>query len=140
MWLGSNELASDGPAPSRSVKKWEVECNGDITADDASRRAAPSPVMVILPHSAGLFAYWPSPSLPTRVMITLCEFGHVGVQVFFVLSGFVIAYTLRGQLITVRYLFIFIFRRSIGSTRRTGRQLPFTLCTCLSAGPWRLEA
>ena len=39
--------------------------------------------------------------------------GHLGVQVFFVLSGFVIAYTLSGKRITAGYAANFMLRRSI---------------------------
>ena len=70
-------------------------------------------LLVILPHSAGLFAYWPVPSLPTRLMMGLASCGHVGVQIFFVLSGFVIAYTLRRQMMTLKSVVVFIVRRSI---------------------------
>jgi len=82
-----------------------------MTLPDGLRAVAA--LMVILPHSVGLFAYWSSPSIPTRVMIRLALFGQVGVQVFFVLSGFVIAYTLRGRHLTARAFINFILRRSI---------------------------
>ena len=39
--------------------------------------------------------------------------GWVGVQMFFVISGFVIAYTLRGARVTPRYLGNFALRRSL---------------------------
>ena len=70
-------------------------------------------LMVVVAHSVGLFAYWPTPSLPTRLMISVVDCGSAGVQVFFVLSGFVIAYTLRSQVMTVKYAVRFILRRSI---------------------------
>lgn len=70
-------------------------------------------IIVILPHSIGLFAYWAAPSAPTRMMMRLAKFGVYGVQIFFVLSGFVIAYTLRDQKLSPRYIGKFILRRSI---------------------------
>jgi peptidoglycan/LPS O-acetylase OafA/YrhL len=70
-------------------------------------------MIVILPHCAGFFSYWVAPSAPTRVMIVVAKFGVYGVQIFFVLSGFVIAYTLRDQGMSARYIGKFILRRSI---------------------------
>jgi peptidoglycan/LPS O-acetylase OafA/YrhL len=69
-------------------------------------------MMVILPHSAGLFAYW-APSILIRATLAICQFGRFGVQIFFVLSGFVIAYTLRAQKFTPASVGRFLVRRSI---------------------------
>jgi peptidoglycan/LPS O-acetylase OafA/YrhL len=88
-----------------------METSRRMTLPDGLRAVAA--LMVILPHSSGLFAYWPRPSLSTRLMIKLADFGEAGVQLFFVVSGFVIAYTLSGRRITVKYLGLFIIRRSI---------------------------
>ena len=82
-----------------------------MTLPDGLRAVAA--LLVILPHSVGLFAYWPAPRLATRLMLRLVAFGTVGVQIFFVLSGFVIAYTLRSQVMTLKYGVRFIVRRSI---------------------------
>lgn len=43
----------------------------------------------------------------------LCELGHYGVQIFFVLSGFVIAYSLRHEKISSRFCLRFFLKRSI---------------------------
>lgn len=44
---------------------------------------------------------------------SLFEFGHYGVQIFFVLSGFVIAYSLRKERMTPPFIFRFFVRRSL---------------------------
>lgn len=44
---------------------------------------------------------------------TLLSYGNCGVEIFFVLSGFVIAYTLRQARVTPGYIGNFIFRRSL---------------------------
>ena len=69
--------------------------------------------MVMLPHAVGLFTYWRYPSQLTRSVISVMELGSLGVQVFFVLSGFVIAYSLRGKVITLPLVLRFIVRRSV---------------------------
>jgi peptidoglycan/LPS O-acetylase OafA/YrhL len=43
----------------------------------------------------------------------LCEWGHYGVQIFFVLSGFVIAYSLRNEHISPHFCLRFFLKRSI---------------------------
>jgi peptidoglycan/LPS O-acetylase OafA/YrhL len=70
-------------------------------------------MLVILPHAVGLLAYWSAPSAFTRMIIQAAPFGSCGVQIFFVLSGFVIAYTLRNAKFSPRYVGNFILRRSI---------------------------
>ncbi len=69
--------------------------------------------LVILPHAVGLLDYWPSPSTFTRMVIGIAPLGSCGVQIFFVLSGFVIAYSLRNAQFSVKYVGNFILRRSI---------------------------
>jgi peptidoglycan/LPS O-acetylase OafA/YrhL len=49
---------------------------------------------VVLPHAAGLFVY-ARQSWLTRWYLGLAEYGGAGVMVFFVISGFAIAYSLR---------------------------------------------
>lgn len=44
---------------------------------------------------------------------TLCQWGHYGVQLFFVLSGFVIAYSLRNEQISSLFCLRFFLKRSI---------------------------
>jgi peptidoglycan/LPS O-acetylase OafA/YrhL len=70
-------------------------------------------MIVVLPHCAGLFSYWQAPSLMMRLALRACDYGHLGVQIFFVLSGFVIAYTLRDQKLGLGYIGKFLLRRSI---------------------------
>lgn len=43
----------------------------------------------------------------------VCNQGYLGVEIFFILSGFVIAYSLRNQTITFDYLGKFIIKRSL---------------------------
>ncbi|MFY8201788.1 MAG: acyltransferase family protein [Pirellula staleyi] len=51
--------------------------------------------------------------LPERVVWSVFELGHFGVAIFFVLSGFVIAHSLRDAKVDGRYLGRFMLRRSI---------------------------
>lgn len=50
--------------------------------------------------------------LPTAILVVI-EYGWAGVPVFFALSGFVIAHSLRGQIVDPRYVGVFALRRSI---------------------------
>lgn len=52
-------------------------------------------------------------SLPGWLSYALFDFGHNGVAVFFALSGFVIAHSIRGACISVSYLGRFALRRAI---------------------------
>ena len=70
-------------------------------------------MLVILPHSVGLLAYWSSPTPFTRMIVAAAPLGSCGVQIFFVLSGFVIAYSLRNAKFSPSYIGIFLLRRSI---------------------------
>ncbi|HTA91791.1 MAG TPA: acyltransferase [Polyangiaceae bacterium] len=49
---------------------------------------------VVLPHAVGLFIY-PDASWLSRCFLRLADYGRGSVQVFFVVSGFAIAYSLR---------------------------------------------
>ncbi len=82
-----------------------------MTVIDALRGVAA--LAVILPHSVGFFESLESPSWPVRFFFSLSDMGHCGVDVFFVLSGFVIASSLSGALITWRFFLNFALRRSI---------------------------
>ena len=50
---------------------------------------------------------------PTWLNSTFFDFGHLGVAVFFAVSGFVIAHSIRGAAVTLRYFGRFALRRSI---------------------------
>jgi hypothetical protein len=52
------------------------------------------------------------PLIP-RWLMTIIDHGSIGVQVFFVISGFVIAYSVRSAWVTPRYLGNYVLRRSI---------------------------
>jgi peptidoglycan/LPS O-acetylase OafA/YrhL len=69
---------------------------------------------VVLRHfypQHGLFPPYPA-STPTPLFILFHQ-GYLRVQVFFVLSGFVIAYSLRSAYVTPSYMARFAFRRSL---------------------------
>ena len=50
---------------------------------------------------------------PSWLYASVFDAGHLGVAIFFALSGFVIAHSIRGATITPRYLGRFVLRRSI---------------------------
>ena len=52
------------------------------------------------------------PAIP-RWLISVIDHGSIGVQVFFVISGFVIAYSVRNARITPGYLANYVLRRAI---------------------------
>jgi len=64
-----------------------------------------------------IYRYGPLPEAAEKAMprplAIWFDHGWIGVQVFFVISGFVIAYSVRDALITPRYLANYILRRSI---------------------------
>jgi peptidoglycan/LPS O-acetylase OafA/YrhL len=67
---------------------------------------------VVLPHAAGLFVY-PQQSSLTRFYLGLAECGGAGVMVFFVISGFAIAYSLRNAATEGFGLGRFMLRRAV---------------------------
>lgn len=83
---------------------------GRMTLVDGLRGLAA--LAVILPHSVGFFSSV-SPGAAARAMIGLSKWGHHGVDVFFVLSGFVIAHTLGRLRLGPAAVGNFLLRRSI---------------------------
>jgi peptidoglycan/LPS O-acetylase OafA/YrhL len=69
-------------------------------------------LVVVLPHSQGLF-FFPERNWASRAMLHVTEYGGRGVQLFFVISGFVIAYSLRNATRQTFNPLVFILRRSI---------------------------
>ncbi|WNG35801.1 acyltransferase [Archangium violaceum] len=67
---------------------------------------------VVLPHAVGLFTFAGAGAV-SEWMVRLAHFGHRGVEVFFVLSGFVIAFSLRRTHLSPRGIGQFILRRSL---------------------------
>jgi peptidoglycan/LPS O-acetylase OafA/YrhL len=65
----------------------------------------------VLPHSNGLF--YPPNGAASKVMLEITPYGGRGVQLFFVISGFVIAYSLRDATRQSFSLKTFILRRAI---------------------------
>jgi hypothetical protein len=79
-------------------------------AIDALRGVAA--LAVVLFHVQGALDRGPQPWMP-HWLAELARGGHFGVNVFFVLSGFVIAYSVRDGLLTPGFLGRFALRRSI---------------------------
>ncbi len=67
---------------------------------------------VVLPHAVGLFVFAGAGAL-SALLVRLSAFGHRGVEVFFALSGFVIAFSLRRTHLSPRGIGRFILRRSL---------------------------
>ena len=67
---------------------------------------------VVLPHAVGLFFY-PHESWLSRLFVRLAEFGIGSVDVFFVVSGFAIAYSLRDTTTEGFSLGRFVLRRAV---------------------------
>ena len=67
---------------------------------------------VVLPHAVGLFVFAGAGTL-SALLVRLSAFGHRGVEVFFALSGFVIAFSLRRTHLSPRGIGRFILRRSL---------------------------
>lgn len=82
-----------------------------FTYVDALRGIAALSVLVY--HFTGsLIRNFPHNPLP-KPIFSLLSHGNMGVEVFFVLSGFVISYTLRNAWVTPGYVGRFALRRSI---------------------------
>ena len=81
-----------------------------LSAIDALRGIAA--LMVVFFHLQGAFARAPQPWMSDLLAHAFSK-GHYGVNVFFVLSGFVIAYSLRDARPTWSYFARFVFRRSV---------------------------
>ena len=67
---------------------------------------------VVLPHAVGLFIY-PHASWLSSLFLRLADYGRASVEVFFVVSGFAIAYSLRDAAIDGFSLRRFILRRAV---------------------------
>lgn len=73
-------------------------------------------LMVVFPHSAGLWdTTATSASLSASLRATI-SYGALGVEIFFVLSGFAIAYSVRNAQITSGWLLIFLLKRLVRLT------------------------
>lgn len=77
---------------------------------DAMRGVAA--LAVVLPHAVGLFIY-PHDSWLTSLFLRLADYGRSSVEVFFVVSGFAIAYSLRDSATTGFSLRRFMLRRAV---------------------------
>jgi peptidoglycan/LPS O-acetylase OafA/YrhL len=74
-------------------------------------------------------------SLIPAPLALVFEHGWMGVQVFFVISGFVIAYSVREAIITPRYVANFALRRSIRLDPPYWTTIAIVLCLYLLGGP-----
>lgn len=95
------------------------EAEGSLEAGASARRMTLvdglrgfAALAVVLPHAAGLFMF-PGAGALSEWMVQVALFGRRGVEVFFALSGFVIAYTLRRTRLTPGGVGNFILRRSL---------------------------
>jgi peptidoglycan/LPS O-acetylase OafA/YrhL len=78
---------------------------------DGLRGIAACCVMLFHFVASGSFGPLFQQHLPT--LFAVASFGYLGVDIFFVLSGFVIAFSIRNEQITARFLRNFILRRSL---------------------------
>ena len=69
-------------------------------------------LVVVLPHAGGLFIY-PHESWLSSLFLRLADYGRTGVEVFFVVSGFAIAYSLRNTTTDGFSLGRFMLRRAV---------------------------
>jgi len=87
-----------------------TERSSRFLAIDALRGFAALAVVVY--HIHGAFERAPQPWMPSWLAYVFSA-GHFGVNIFFVLSGFVIAYSLRSAKLSGRFIGQFTLRRSI---------------------------
>lgn len=69
-------------------------------------------ILIVLPHAVGLFVY-SHESWLSRLFLRLANYGRSSVEVFFVVSGFAIAYSLRGAAGESFSLWRFMLRRAV---------------------------
>lgn len=87
-----------------------IEITGRLLALDGLRGLAA--LAVVLYHLSGHIKQELSATIP-QWMMTIFEYGFLGVPVFFVLSGFVIAASVKSSAVTIHYVGRFALRRSI---------------------------
>ena len=73
-------------------------------------------LIVVLPHSAGLWDETATAGYLSAFMRAVSTYGVLGVEIFFVLSGFAIAYSVRKAQITPNWLLNFWLKRFIRLT------------------------
>lgn len=88
----------------------KVEITGRLLAIDGLRGLAA--LAVVLFHLSGHIKKELTATVP-QWMMTIFEYGFLGVPVFFVLSGFVIAASVKSSAVTINYVGRFALRRSI---------------------------
>ncbi len=116
----SPNLAPDAPRQAAPrLRSLPVEAEGSREAGASARRMTLvdglrglAALAVVVPHAVGLFVF-PGAGRLSAAMVEVSRFGQRGVEVFFALSGFVIAYTLRHTRLSPRGIGNFILRRSL---------------------------
>lgn len=73
-------------------------------------------LMVVFPHSAGLWDKTTTSSYFSAFMRAVGSYGVLGVEIFFVLSGFTIAYSVRKAQIAPNWLLNFLLKRFVRLT------------------------
>lgn len=73
-------------------------------------------LMVILPHCRGIWVYNPTSGTLSAVMNSISGYGALGVPIFFVISGFAIAYSTRKAQYTLPWLKHFLLKRLVRLT------------------------
>ena len=106
------ETATLQSSPPRAVDSSIPRPSGRFTFVDGLRGIAAMGVVLFHLGPVGHFSKPLAQFVPTPLM-SLWKCGFLGVPVFFVLSGFVIAYSQRGIHVTPRYLGRFALRRSL---------------------------
>jgi peptidoglycan/LPS O-acetylase OafA/YrhL len=85
---------------------------------------------VLLFHIATSDFFHHSPGVVQPINNLFLHTGYLGVEIFFVISGFVIAYALRNAQINARYTFTFLVRRSLRLDPPYWAAIAATLLVC----------
>ena len=70
-------------------------------------------LLVLIPHSAGIMVSAETPYFVEKIWVMAGNIGHRGVEIFFVISGFVIACSVQGKRVSLGFFGNFVLRRFI---------------------------